>query len=68
MTQTIIYPNADTVIVMGINESCGLTTDAIAQKDVPTGVPYIICDSAELPSEPQETWVVDWTNPTGYGA
>lgn len=38
----------------------------IADKDVPAGIPYIIYDG-ELPTEPQETWEVDLSNPDGYG-
>lgn len=38
----------------------------IADKDVPAGLPYIIYDG-ELPTEPQETWEVDLSNPDGYG-
>ena len=40
---------------------------ATAKKDVPAGVPFIIIDSTELPTAPQETWEVDFSNPDGYG-
>jgi hypothetical protein len=32
---------------------------AIAIKDVPAGKPFAIVDASELPTEPQETWVID---------
>lgn len=31
----------------------------IAVKDVPAGKKFAIVDAADLPDEPQETWVVD---------
>jgi hypothetical protein len=33
--------------------------EAIAVKDVPAGKPFAIIDAADLPTTPQETWVVD---------
>lgn len=39
----------------------------IGEKDVPTGIPFIIVSPEELPTEPQETWEVDLSNPDGYG-
>ena len=38
----------------------------IADKDVPAGLPYIIFND-KLPTEPQETWEVDLSNPDGHG-
>ena len=41
----------------------------IAVKDVPTGKPFKIVDEADLPSEPQELWIVDDADLTdGVGA
>jgi hypothetical protein len=39
----------------------------IADKDVPFGIPYLIIDDFILPSEPQETWEVDFSNSDGIG-
>lgn len=39
----------------------------IGEKDVPSGIPFIIISQDELPSEPQETWEVDFSQPDGYG-
>ena len=61
--QVILFPIDEKVAVMTpVGDS--LTT---AKKDVPEGVPFIIIDSTELPTAPQETWEVDFSNPDGYG-
>ena len=49
---SVITPAPDTLAVYGI--------DAIAQKDVPAGLPYKIIDVIDLPSRDQrELWDVD---------
>jgi hypothetical protein len=35
------------------------TIEEIAIKDVPAGKPFAIVDAADLPTEPQESWVID---------
>lgn len=45
-----------------------LSVEETALKDVPTGIPFFIVEHTELPTEPQETWIVDFSNPDGYGA
>ena len=62
MTQCIIYnqDNGIPAVVMPTQEALdqhGIM--AIAIKDVPAGKPFKIVDASELPTEPQETWVVD---------
>ena len=49
---------------------CPLLIEEIAKKDVPTGVPYLIIDSSELPADREfrDAWQADFTNPDGYGA
>ena len=47
----VITPTPEALAQYGI--------EAIAQKDVPAGKPYKIIDASELPSAPQETWIVD---------
>jgi len=48
---------------------CPLSLEEIAQKDVPTGVPYRIIDSSELPADREfrNSWEANFTNPDGYG-
>ena len=49
---SVITPAPDALVIYGIN--------AIAQKDVPAGLPYKIIDAIDLPSRDQrELWDVD---------
>ncbi len=64
--KVILYKNQDNSIAV-MAASGALSVDATAKKDVPTGVPYLIVEHTELPDTPQETWEVDFSNPTGYG-
>ena len=62
MNQCIIY-NQDNGIpaVVSPTPEC-LETHSILEvaiKDVPAGKKFKIVDAADLPTEPQETWVVD---------
>ena len=62
MTQVIIFlqDNGTPAVVMPTQEALdahGIM--AIAIKDVPHNHPFKIVDAADLPTEPQETWVVD---------
>jgi hypothetical protein len=62
MTQVIIYnqDNGIPAVVMPTQEALdahGIM--AIAIKDVPAGKKFKIINAADLPSAPQETWVVD---------
>ena len=63
--KVIIYPTNDSIAVMA--PSGVLPVEEVAKKDVPIGVPYFIVDATELPDTPQETWVVDFSEPDGYG-
>jgi len=64
--KVIIYPIDNSIAVMA--PSGVLSVEETALKDVPTGVPFFIVERIELPTEPQETWIVDFSNPDGYGA
>jgi len=62
MTQVIIYlqDNGIPAVVIPTQEALdahGIL--AIAIKDVPAGKPFKIVDAADLPTDPQETWVID---------
>jgi len=62
MTQCIIY-NQDNGIPAVVSPTLEClethTIQEIAIKDVPAGKRFKIIDAADLPTEPQETWVVD---------
>jgi hypothetical protein len=62
MTPVIIYNqnNGIPAVVMPTPEALdahGIM--AIAIKDVPAGKKFKIIDASDLPTEPQETWVID---------
>jgi hypothetical protein len=62
MTQIIIFlqDNDTPAVVMPTQEALdahGIMATAI--KDVPAGKKFKIIDAADLPTEPQEAWVVD---------
>ncbi|QDP52541.1 MAG: hypothetical protein GOVbin4691_33 [Prokaryotic dsDNA virus sp.] len=67
MSDVIIWKQDNGVVaVTHPAGNCGLTTEEIAQKDVPDGKPYNIRDSSELPDASifRDAWVVDeetWT-------
>lgn len=63
--QVILYPIDNSTAIM--TPTGKLDTMATAIKDVPSGVPFIIVDSSELPDAPQEAWVVDFSTPDGVG-
>jgi len=69
MPNVVIYTQEDGVVaVLTPAPNCPLTLNEIADKDVPTGVPYWVVDSAELPQEEQESWeLVDMPEPDGVG-
>ena len=48
---SVIIPSPEALDAHGIM--------AIAIKDVPAGKPFKIIDAADLPTEPQEAWVVN---------
>lgn len=64
-----IFPNETTISVLVPAPNCGLTLEEICAKDVPTGVPYLIIDSSELPADREfrDAWEADFSNPDGYG-
>ena len=60
--KVIIYKqdNGIPAVVMPTEEALqDHTIVEIAVKDVPAGKPFAIVDASDLPTEPQETWVID---------
>ena len=70
----IIYKNENggvSVIAPSDEALSFMTIDEIAQKDVPTGLPYKIVEDSEVPTDRtfRDAWVVDETSLTdGVGA
>jgi len=62
MNKRIIYKADSGTVVVVFPAQRALdshTIEEIAIKDVPSGKPFAIVDAADLPTEPQEAWVVD---------
>jgi hypothetical protein len=62
MEKRIIYKNKEGgVSVIIPSPDCEMTVEQIAQKDVPSGLPFKIIDVSELPKNRDEraAWVVD---------
>ena len=65
-----IFPNETTISIVYPAPNTRMTFDSIIKKSVPTGVPYLIIDSSELPADREfrDAWQADFSNPDGYGA
>jgi hypothetical protein len=62
MNSRIIYPTDDGGVAVIIPAAeCGLSIEAIAAKDVPTGKPFKIVDASDIPEERtfRDAW--EWT-------
>lgn len=64
LTTGTIHYYEGALIIFPFQESFMLATK---ESQVPPGVPYIVLDRDDLPSDDPSTWDVDWTNPDGYG-
>ena len=52
MTQRIIYPTDEGGVAIIVPAAeCGLTIEEIAAKDVPTGKPYKIVPTSDIPTD-----------------
>jgi hypothetical protein len=70
MSKTILYPNSNgSVVFVWPAPDTAFSVEQIAQKDVPEGVPYIIANTADLPSDHAffEAFEADFSNPDGTG-
>ncbi len=67
MTQKIIYPTNDGIAV--IHPTGELPFAEVCRKDVPAGVPYVVIDESEIPTDRtfRNAWQADFSNPDGYG-
>lgn len=72
MNQRIIYQTDDggVAVIIPAPEAIELYgIDAIAQKDVPDGIPYLIVQESDIPTDRtfRDAWEADFSNPHGYG-
>jgi len=64
---SIIFRNPDdSVGVIIPSPKCELTIEEIAQKDVPTGLPYKIVEDSEVPSDRSFRNAWEITDTTGW--
>lgn len=72
MAQRIIYmdPQTGTTAVIVPSPFCDISIEHIALKDVPPGVPYMIVDEGDLPTDFTflHAWEADFSEPHGAGA
>lgn len=62
----VIHPTAEYV---GMFPTEGEAMDAVARKDVPEGVPYLIVPDDDIPSDRSKRagWTADFSSPDGHG-
>lgn len=67
MTKAIIYPNDSGISI--IHPTGEIPLEDVARKDVPVGVPYLIIDAADIPTDRtfRAAWTADFSKPDGYG-
>jgi hypothetical protein len=67
MAQKIIFPHGDGIAV--IHPTGELPIDEVARKDVPAGLPFLIVDDADLPTDRtfRAAWDADFSAPDGTG-
>jgi hypothetical protein len=62
MNSRIIYPTDDGGVAIIIPAAeCGLSIEAIAAKDVPTGKPFKIVDVSDIPEDRTFRAAWEWT-------
>ena len=64
----IIYQNSDGGLSV-VYPTGVLPLEDVCQKDVPAGVPYLIVEDDQFPSDRtfQDAWEADFSNPDGHG-
>lgn len=71
MPKRIIYPiDGGGIAIIIPAPECHLTLEQIAHKDVPTGLPYRVVDTIDVPSDRtfRDAWESDFTTYDGVGA
>jgi hypothetical protein len=71
MSKVIIYPNdRGGIAIVYPAPNCGLSIEEIARKDVPAGLPHLILDETDVPTDHTffEAFEADFSEPHGHGA
>lgn len=68
MRERIVYPLGESIAVVTPMQ-CALTVEQIARKDVPAGLPFLIVDATDIPTDRSQraAWRADFSQPDGYG-
>lgn len=68
INERILYPTPEGGVAV-IIPSGDLSIEEVAQKDVPSGVPYLIVSKEDIPQDRvfRNAWESDFSNPDGYG-
>ena len=63
----IIYPYKDTIAVVYPDPK--LPLEECCKKDVPAGVPYLVIEDDDVPTDRtfRNAWEADFSTPDGYG-
>lgn len=66
--KAIVYPTESGAVSV-LHPTEILTAEEVARKDVPAGVPYLIVDTADIPTDRtfRDAWEADFSKPDGYG-
>lgn len=72
MDKRIVYQLPEQPIAILIPCECGLTLEQIGQKDVPSGIPFWIVESPDIPADRtfRNAWQLDVASmgePSGFG-
>lgn len=69
MTSKIIYPNGQGGVSI-LHPTGALPIEEVARKDVPAGIPYLIIEEADIPTDRTHriAWEADFSEPHGHGA
>lgn len=73
MSKRIVFQPNDSPAVVLIPGACGLSIEQIGIKDVPSGIPFWIVPSGDVPADRalRDAWELDMValgEPAGYGA
>lgn len=65
----IIFDNGSSVSVIVPSPNWQGTIEELATKDVPNGLPYLIVDDTDIPTDRtyRDAWEADFSTPDGYG-
>ena len=64
----IVYTQPNNIVAVLIPCTTELSLMEIGEKDIDNNIPFWIVNKSDLPSTPQETWILqDMGEPSGHG-